>query len=50
MIKSTSSSYGSRTHLKTVARQRAANFKDNETSDDDIDDDLPGSNPDSQLN
>ncbi len=37
-------------HLKTVARQRAENFKDGETSDDDFDDELPESNSDSQLN
>ena len=37
-------------HLKTVARQRAANFKDGETSDDDFDDELPETNSDSQLN
>ena len=37
-------------HLKTVARQRAANFKDGETSDDDFDDELPEANSDSQLN
>ena len=37
-------------HLKTVARQRAANFKDVETSDDDFDDELPETNSDSQLN
>ena len=37
-------------HLKTVARQRAENFKDGETSDNDFDDELPESNSDSQLN
>ncbi len=37
-------------HLKTVARQRAEKSKNTETSDDDFDDDLPGSQSDASLN
>ena len=37
-------------HLKTVARQRAEKSKNSDIDDESFDDELPGTNSDSQLN